>query len=99
MSAHTPSPWTVVPSSDGVSSQARTSDGRFSIYLGSTGAPAEEWQANARLIAAAPELLDALRRAERVMTDADLDHEPADDEARLTLDAVRAAIAKAEAPS
>jgi hypothetical protein len=43
------------------------------------------------------ECLAVLKKAERVMTDADLDHEPADDDGRIALEATRAAIAKYQA--
>jgi hypothetical protein len=52
-----------------------------------------ERDAARRLVA---ELLKVLKDAERLMTDADLDDEPDDDEGRRALLAARAAIARAE---
>lgn len=50
---HTPAPWKA--------NGTRINAGKFEIQIGTTvGAPAEEWNANAALIAAAPELLEAL---------------------------------------
>lgn len=58
---HTPGPWTVAPGRDGVIATVKIGDGdRFTVYLGSSGAPTAEWNANARVISAAPDMLQAL---------------------------------------
>lgn len=97
MSKHTPGPWT-----------AKTKTTRFAVtsqhltvahVIGLDAAA----KADARLIAAAPDLLEVLRLAEAALADiGDADREPGDDlawcEARAAQDlpAIRAAIAKAE---
>ena len=54
MSNHTPGPWKVEPIH-----RDRVVAGNFRFLpANDRGAPMEEWQANARLIAAAPDLLD-----------------------------------------
>lgn len=58
MSAHTPGPWFVVGNS-GVSIGTSVNGKRLDIAWTAIG---ESAQADARLIAAAPELLDALRK-------------------------------------
>lgn len=63
MSAHTPGPWRVDPD---YSADIQTADGRLEIaaimsdYTTDNAPPEAKAAANARLIAAAPELLDAL---------------------------------------
>ncbi len=89
--AHTPGPWTVSGCKLGNSAMVtHGNDGTFSpviatVHDDGTRLPAE---ANARLIAAAPELLAALREADLELERADI--YPADTKARI-----RAAIAKA----
>lgn len=56
----------------------------------------EQSQANARLFAASWSMLAALKLADRVMDELDVEHEPEDDEARIALESVRAAIKLAE---
>lgn len=58
MSAHTPGPWIQGDSDDHWKRDIRTKDLRSIAFCGSY--PVEEAHANARLIAAAPELLEAL---------------------------------------
>ena len=93
MSNHTPGPWTVEGAS-GESGEAEVieSDNRIiawtadSLGSDSFGILEDEDRANARLIAAAPDLLAALRKAADYM--AEMGH-PAN-----VLDEARAAIAK-----
>jgi hypothetical protein len=90
---HTPGPWEAF------------GPVKFTVYGGDpkvriavidycTGAPTDEHDANGRLIAAAPDLLAALRLAQEAMR-APLDDWKGEIE-RKALDAARAAIAKAE---
>jgi len=67
MSGHTPAPWTVMPEEDGCDDMTLVSCERCGIAMVYRG-PVEEGfvgvkagKANARLIAAAPELLNALK--------------------------------------
>lgn len=89
MSKHTPGPWKVA--------KPRKSYRDGNMMYGIVGPECvsdyEDWgftEANARLIAAAPELLEALRNLVEAAT-----HHQAD--ARAALAKARAAIAKAEA--
>ena len=68
MSGHMPAPWTVMPEEDGCDDMTLVSCERCGIAMVYRG-PVEEGfvgvkagKANARLIAAAPELLEALKR-------------------------------------
>lgn len=86
---HTPGPWNFAKSDI---------DGRYSIYgngplayCGDTGAVNGDGEANARLIAAAPDLLVALKA---LVGEADLGEVDLDDD-RAKLEQARAAIAKA----
>lgn len=94
---HTPGPWTVIRSK-------MATDGAFDYAIGTDGSPviAEAFgrdakggwpnaEANARLIAAAPEMLAALQEAEGELYQVP----PADAEQERVLAVVRAAIAKA----
>lgn len=59
---HTPGPWRIDPA---FCSDIQTEDGKYEIastspYVLDGGNAPEEWEANARLIAAAPELLECL---------------------------------------
>ena len=87
---HTPGPWNFAKSDI---------DGRYSIYgngplayCGDTGAVNGDGEANARLIAAAPDLLVALKA---LVGEADLGEVDLDDDDRAKLEQARAAIAKA----
>lgn len=87
---HTPGPWQYSPCEI---------TGRYSIYhngpvayCGDTTASPGDGEANARLIAAAPELLAALVA---LVGEADLGEVDLDDDDRAKLDVARAAIAKA----
>jgi hypothetical protein len=78
---HTPGPWVVGPNGDTVNVPGKTRIAEISAQ------PDWQWTANARLIAAAPELLKALQNM--------LDFfEPTDRRSRAC-EAARAAIAKA----
>ena len=106
---HTPGPWTMHPRfDDGAEVRALAPVawcGAASTHGASSSQSidAAEARANAHLIAAAPDLLAALRSAEAALSDiGDADREPGDDvawcEARAAeaLPLVRAAIAKAK---
>jgi hypothetical protein len=77
MSNHTPGPWLVGSRAD----QTIWADG---LRVASVECPRKEWRANASLIAAAPDMLAALKLAEQNAFD------------RPALAAIRAAIAKAQ---
>jgi hypothetical protein len=80
---YTPGPWTVICGVDG----AVIHNG---VTISSVCDGATAWKANSRLMAAAPELLEALEMALGAVEYFD-EHEGAP----MLLDAVRAAIAKA----
>ena len=96
MSAHTPGPWRMETSFDDEFSAGSfeivAGEGRYRVVLVTrmpwSGRRAESW-ANGNLMAAAPELLVALRRIIAEATGHTL----------ASLDAARAAIAKAEGRS
>ena len=103
MSGHTPGPW-VVKFHNGhfdepryVGSVVRNVARVIPSTLESHASRARLDRANARLIAAAPEMLEALRMAEPVLREAVIASLlPLDDLSdRIALDAVEAAIAKA----
>ena len=95
MSGYTKGPWQWDKDGDLV-------DARGEAIFSASGGWDGLWEievpndADKPVLAAAPELLEACKAAERVMVDADLDHEPSDDPARVALEAIRAAILKAE---
>lgn len=105
MSGHTPGPWYhggKHPDCEAryVKSNAPGYAVEIAILFHSDGA---EQEANCRLIAAAPELLEAIKLAEAALADiGDADREPGDDlawcerRAAEPLLIIRAAIAKAE---
>lgn len=90
---HTPGPWTIVvpPSSSGFGRAIyRTTDDspdQFVAYVGNWSQPPHIEVADASVIAAAPEMLAALKAA---VADFEADYD------WPTIDAMRAAIAKAE---
>ena len=95
MSKHTPGPWRA--SELGVLSDKLTSYGNW--YVCSLIDPDnEEHKANARLIAAAPELLESLEDLLSNLDEMGLATMPGDtfENMRETVDRARAAIAKAE---
>lgn len=104
MNAHTPGPWSLLPQNGAgpmvvqefVTGKQRTPIGyRLIAHMLQRGDSLKQDQANARLIAAAPELLEALtmvRDADNDCIEDDLPHIPTS--ARETIDA---ALAKAAA--
>ena len=90
--AHTPGPWHSMEFSDVVTSQSGWVVARGGPVGGSRPAADEEVWANARLIAAAPDLLEACITAIDWLADKGVD--PNHSEAKR----IRAAIAKAEPP-
>lgn len=98
---HTPGPWAVYPSNGGdpIIGPAATDDGRFAIaraYFPNYSpdgivAARREVDANARLIAAAPELLAACEQAEYWLAHDDGSAEPVE-----MLRVLRAALAKVQ---
>lgn len=92
MSAHTPGPWTV--------GYLRI-EGRADIYADSESTSiASVREANAALVAAAPELLEALTKCDRAFAAWQVGQIPGRPEEILALIVeVRAAIAKAEGES
>jgi len=111
---HTPGPWTTRGKIDGSgSAQIRAEDGKIWIggAMGSHHTPSQrvnhssfpadtEGEANARLIAAAPELLEALKAIVDMVPIYAKNHPRFNQASRLErktqIDAARAAIAKAE---
>ena len=90
MSKHTPGPWLYDDESEVISTDARLEGSKAEIAEVVTsyyGPFAAEQQANARLIAAAPDLLEALREADKCMSGL---YDGSEVQARI-----RAAIAKA----
>ncbi len=96
---HTPGPWIITKN------QITTTDRRIGIasisngWIGFEDCP-QEVTANADLIAAAPDLLAALQKAEKYVVNAFIRHKEAGHEATAreasdTIDILRAAIAKA----
>ena len=86
---HTPGPWTfghAIPADDTVSRIVRAGDDHIAVVMDLDGA-AQEAVDNARLIAAAPQLLSALQR----LTRPDDGRGPADEDLAYALDAIRAA--------
>ena len=101
MSKHTPGPWHVMYSNQHITSAGGLSVRRIMIHGGKPGGIHhqnvaqclnEQAEANARLIAAAPELLAALEQIKRLSLEADRSRL---DVASMLGDIARAAIAKA----
>lgn len=92
MSAHTPSPWSFVQSGTGDFPIWNVRIGTRGLITLPATAGMETMDADARLIAAAPELLEALKLMQRRFLDTDGTHSMWEQEAT---DAARAAIAKA----
>ena len=89
MSAHTPGPWIyAIPGDSFVASDSGLICRRPAVSGG--GSAPSNWEANARLIAAAPDLLEALKACDEAMA------YMSEYDIPITLPAqVRAAIAKA----
>lgn len=89
MRKHTPGPWHYFETADG-RCRVKPLNGKYIVAECSAMEPqCEEQRANARLMAAAPDLLEALKAARRFVVSS---HEPVGSE----LDDIDAAIAKAE---
>lgn len=96
---HTPGPWTVFDEKWGIGVTAPQADIAHCSGF-DTNRSRDEERVNARLIAASPELLDALEPFAKLFLPEDLDIEPmgGDEEYHISRDVVRAAraaIAKA----
>lgn len=94
-SKHTPGPWEyreIAPYDDGLGYVS--ADGNDIIHAGVSDLPAGENRANAHLIAAAPELLEAVHNLMDILRDYD-----AIDNLDVRIREARAAIAKAEGAS
>lgn len=94
--AHTPGPWWVDGPGEGI--EVHDTFGRTASVWGDVGEESEAW-ANARLIAAAPDMLDALRAVKSEFIDMYEECYPndeSDNDVTAAIDMVIAAIAKAE---
>ena len=88
---HTPGPWSVTWCNDGWCVEARPCGICETHIYGDAGSPSmPEREANARLIAAAPELLEAAKQALQVFVDQGWDDDLS------AAKSLKAAIAKAE---
>jgi hypothetical protein len=90
---HTPGPWAfdrAIPADDTVSRIVRAGADHIAVVMDLDGA-AQEAVDNARLIAAAPQMLRALQR----LTRPDDGRGPADDDLAYALDVIRAATGEA----
>lgn len=105
MSKHTPGQWEIIPQSIGgsiiahpfeTSQQLNPTGLRLICQMWQRGSSLAEDQANASLIAAAPELLEALKEARRYVVGAYECAFPDDSENAAVLVDIDAAIAKAE---
>lgn len=64
MSGHTPGPWSATADGD---IQPPSDDGNMGYWIAHVGDCGPNWKANARLIAAAPELLEQCRLFKRAL--------------------------------
>lgn len=69
--SHTPGPWDMQPSSDGAHSKRIFANGSYLATVGGSDQSWPELVANARLIAAAPEMYAALERVLATIENAD----------------------------
>lgn len=95
---HTPGPWRFdtkmnPPQIRGPEGYGNSSGLTLAIPHKNPGLPCEQWEANARLIAAAPELLSALELAWQLIQQSGMS---VDDRPGSSFDVIRAAIAKAK---
>lgn len=107
MSKHTPGPWLArtAPTSAGLCHIVSAAEWKGAFIYGDGIRPgvddalpkAQELAANARLIAAAPDLLEALRDIRKQFDDFDPTSKASRHAMRMTLIACDSAIAKAEA--
>lgn len=105
---YTPGPWEIGQFPDGFKLEVRANDGLVATVRGASGTKAMT-RANARLIAAAPEMLEALNKCEDVIGTAvlhghliDNPHSPVWEalrEARAAIDKTRGEIQHKEVPS
>ena len=77
---HTPGPWRPIPYGETIAIQSMTIDGGNVVIVNpkgktQSGIPNNQDRANARLIAAAPEMLEALERLLNVPVLPDMGHE------------------------
>ena len=92
--AHTSGPWMVEPINDGLTFQVTTSEDEGFKVICETPCGDSEDEANAHLSAAGPDMLAALKAADRFMGSFEGDEMQDEIDERIAL--VRAAIAKAE---
>ena len=93
MSVHTPGPWFGRPHHDPVMISGSSEVGlEIAFSCAGAGSRREEYKANARLIAAAPELLEAGQRWIRAALDS---NEGITADEKVALDAMVSAVAKA----
>lgn len=102
MNAHTPGPWWT--KREGFSTVyvfARIGGGMVQevAACGPTAAGPDQQGANARLLAAAPKMLNALRQYDQAFTAFDPDSKESRHQMRLAVVAARAAIAEADGES
>jgi hypothetical protein len=91
MNKHTPAPWHKDAMGNGVSESKNKQVCRRPI--GKKTLVGQNWEANAQLIAAAPDLLEALKAAARAITELQYDHNTCQGDCALSIAAN--AIAKA----
>lgn len=97
---HTPGPWSIVPAHQAVNSWIVGAVDGDSVADCSPGSPfttSDQATANAKLIAAAPDMLEALQRIERII-DVNLwhQHEKIEDAKQIAREAIAKATGGAE---
>ena len=101
MTEHTPGPWTIEHYGDGDSLVIHSDSNTRICFMATPGSSPRAFskiEANGRLIAAAPEMHEALGAAENEL-EWQLERGNGNDVTRAALRIVKAARAKAEAPS
>jgi len=96
MSKHTPGTWTIEPHGDGFALYSGRGPMMHGLNLINMAEPDKNWEANARLIAASPELLSIVKRFIALPSRAWHPERHAAEEAELMQEA-REVVAKAEA--